>query len=161
DPTHFSSGTTIGVDGRLLHQNVLSGTRTETYVMLDLHGADVAPKTVMPVHLSLVIDRSGSMKGGRLESAIKAATLAISRLRDGQANTGVKDVAGFQRIGQAAGKLDVNITTIGVGDDYDSKSLFAIAHESNGQHHYAASDAVLTTIFDGEAKAFASIVATN
>jgi serine/threonine protein kinase len=232
DPTHFTSGTTINVDGRLLHENIVAGQRTETYVMLDLHGMDVAPKGEMPAHLSLVIDRSGSMKGGRLESAIKAATLAIQRLRDGdtisvvtfddsaqtlvaptkldaatrpavlatvsklglggntcmscglsmalaklgtstdvarrilllsdgQANTGIKDVAGFQRLAQDAGKVDVNITTIGVGDDYDSKSLFAIAHESNGQHYFASSDAVLTTVFDGEAKAFSSIVATN
>ncbi len=83
DPTQFTSGTTIGVEGRLLHKQIAAGAKTETYVMLELKGADVAPKLTMPVHMSLVIDHSGSMKGGRLQNAITAALGAIDRLRDG------------------------------------------------------------------------------
>ncbi len=232
DPTRFVENGAIVVEGHVMHQNVAAAARTETYLMLELHGADVAPKAAMPVHLSLVIDRSGSMKGGRLESAIASATQAIARLRDGdrisvvafdqsaqtivapttldvvsranviaavkkltlggdtcmscglvsalallgggadeakrvvllsdgRANLGVKDAAGFDLLGQNAAKSDVNITTIGVGDDYDSKSLVALAHESNGQHYYAQKDADLTAIFDAQAQAFASVVATH
>jgi len=230
DPTQFSTGTTVVMDGRLLHKKVIAGSHTETYVMLDLRGADIAPKVQMPVHLSLVIDRSGSMKGGRLDNAIAAANGAIERLRDGdqisviafaetaetivaptsldsssratitaavkkialggntciscglamaldklgtsadtarrilllsdgEANLGVKDIPGFEKIARDAQKTDVAITTIGVGQDYDPKSLVALSKESNGMHYYAANEAALPGIFDAQAKAMASVVA--
>ncbi len=230
DPTQFSAGETLAVEGRLLHKQVLAGAKTETYVMLDLRGADEAPKAVLPVHLSLAIDRSGSMKGGRLQNAIAAAVKAIEGLRDGdevsvvafdqaattlvprtvldassrastiaavqklglggntciscgiatsltalggpgdfarrilllsdgEANVGVRDVAGFEGLGRSAQKADVAITTIGVGQDFDSKSLAALSRESNGQHYYAATEAALPGIFDAQAKAMTSVVA--
>ncbi|MGZ5968216.1 MAG: protein kinase domain-containing protein, partial [Polyangiales bacterium] len=82
-PNRFTETGTVSVDGRVLHAKIAPGVRTETYVMLDVRGADRVPSTIAPVHLALVIDRSGSMKGGRLDNAISAAKTAIDRLRDG------------------------------------------------------------------------------
>jgi Ca-activated chloride channel homolog len=230
EPHHFAAGNTVNVEGRTLHSAIPAGGRTETYLMLELRGKDAAPKTIVPVHLALVIDRSGSMKGGRLQKAIAGATTAIERLRDGDkvtviafdqtaetvvktvaldpksrvealaavkklslggdtcmscgitsaiaavsttsdtrrvlvlsdgaANFGVKDVAGLEKIAQEAQKQDINITTIGVGDDYDPRALTAIARESNGQHYYAENEAALPGIFDQQATALANAVAT-
>ncbi|MGZ3455639.1 MAG: protein kinase domain-containing protein [Polyangiales bacterium] len=229
----FAVASTVGVEGRLLHARIAPGARLETYLMLDLRGADATPKKPAPVHLSLVIDRSGSMKGDRLKNAVAAAVTAIERLRDGdqvsviafddkadaivapttldpttrtaavaavkklalggntciscglsvalerfgttgegwarrivllsdgEANVGVKDVPGFERIAQGAQKSDVNISTIGVGDDYDPRGLTALSRESNGQHYYAANEAALPAIFDAEAKALGAVVADS
>ncbi|MBL8721552.1 MAG: protein kinase [Myxococcales bacterium] len=233
DVTQFSAGKAgVRVEGHLLHKQLAAGVRTETYVMLEMFGADAAPKAVMPVHLSLVIDRSGSMKGARLTNALAAAASAIDHLRDGdlvsvvtfddkaeltlapttldassrtaakaavakiglggntciscglataldklaatpdvarrvlllsdgEANYGVKDVPGFEKIGHDAQKLDTSITTIGVGLDYDAKSLLALSKPSNGLHYYAANEAALPPIFDEQAKAMASVVAVS
>ncbi|MBK7399785.1 MAG: protein kinase [Myxococcales bacterium] len=233
DVTQFSAGKAgVRVEGHLLHKQLAAGVRTETYVMLEVFGADSPPKAVMPVHLSLVIDRSGSMKGARLTNALAAAASAIDHLRDGdlvsvvtfddkaeltlaptpldassratakaavakialggntciscglataldklaatpdvarrvlllsdgEANYGVKDVPGFEKIGHDAQKLDTSITTIGVGLDYDAKSLLALSKPSNGLHYYAANEAALPPIFDEQAKAMASVVAVS
>jgi Ca-activated chloride channel homolog len=73
---------TVLVDGRLGHA-ALGPEGGETYVAVTLRGADVTPKLVAPVALSLVIDRSGSMRGSRIKNAIEGAAGAVSTLRDG------------------------------------------------------------------------------
>jgi len=80
---HFAQGSTVAVEGRLLHKNIPPGVRTRTHVMVDLRGGAIAAAKTPPIDLSLVIDRSGSMKGGRLDHAITAAITAMERLRDG------------------------------------------------------------------------------
>ncbi len=79
----FQAGTTLHVDGRVGHTSLAKGSRGETFVMLEVH-ADAGKATARaPVNLSLVIDRSGSMKGNRLRNAIQGAAAAIDRLNDG------------------------------------------------------------------------------
>ncbi len=80
----FSAGSTLMVEGRLAHERLPSGTTNDTFVMLEVRSAEgLRAKTTAPVNLSLVIDRSGSMKGNRLRNAISAATRAVERLNDG------------------------------------------------------------------------------
>ncbi len=79
----FAHGSTVTVEGRLLHKNVPPAVRTKTYLMVDLRGGAMDASKAPPIDLSLVIDRSGSMKGERLQHAITAAITAIERLRDG------------------------------------------------------------------------------
>jgi tRNA A-37 threonylcarbamoyl transferase component Bud32 len=82
-PSEFHAEGALSVHGRLAHRQVPPGERAETYVMLELRGRDQTPTTRAPVHLALVIDRSGSMGGARLRNAKAAALGAIDRLHDG------------------------------------------------------------------------------
>lgn len=86
DPTqlaHFSVGSTLMVEGRLGHPRIVRGPQGETFMMLDVRTGDGLKGKAAPVNLSLVIDRSGSMKGSRMRNAISAATAAVDRLNEG------------------------------------------------------------------------------
>jgi Ca-activated chloride channel family protein len=83
DRSHFQSGKTLMVEGRLGHAVLPANVDSETYLFVDVAGADAVAKTPAPLDLSIVIDRSGSMVGKRLVNALAAARTAISRLRDG------------------------------------------------------------------------------
>lgn len=80
----FTAGTTLAVEGRLGHSRLLSTDQSETLVFLDVKadGASTAT-TAANANLSIVVDRSGSMKGKRLQNALEAARGMIRRLRDG------------------------------------------------------------------------------
>jgi Ca-activated chloride channel family protein len=82
-PGRLAVAGTVLLDGRSARRAMRPGERSETYVLLSVSGKDEAPRTPAPVHLSLVIDRSGSMKGERIRNAIAAAASAVERLRDG------------------------------------------------------------------------------
>lgn len=80
----FTSGSTIMVEGRAGHPKLLRGKQGETFLMLEVTGAGSgSAKTAAPVNLAIVIDRSGSMKGTRMQNAISASTVAVDRLNDG------------------------------------------------------------------------------
>ncbi|MFO0616434.1 MAG: VWA domain-containing protein [Polyangiaceae bacterium] len=80
--SEFTSGTTVKVQGHVGHPKMLKNQRGETFLMLEVTGGDVEtpPPTVA---LALVIDKSGSMKDGRLENAQAAAIAAVQGLHDG------------------------------------------------------------------------------
>jgi len=80
----FLSGSTVTVDGRVGNAKMVKNARGETFLMLELKGSDAENgKVAAPVNLSLVIDRSGSMRGTRLANAMNAAIAAVDRLHDG------------------------------------------------------------------------------
>jgi Ca-activated chloride channel family protein len=80
----FTSGSTVVVEGRTGHTKILRSPKGETFLMLEIKGAGKgSAKAAAPVNLALVIDRSGSMKGSRIQNAINAATVAVDRLNDG------------------------------------------------------------------------------
>ncbi|MEO8706388.1 MAG: VWA domain-containing protein [Kofleriaceae bacterium] len=83
DHSHFQAGKTLMVEGRLGHAVLPSNTENETFLYVDVTGANVVAKNPAPLALSIVIDRSGSMAGKRLVNALAAARTAIERLRDG------------------------------------------------------------------------------
>ncbi len=233
DLAHFTAGSTLTVDGRLGHPRLARSGNGETFVMLEVRGADSAKARVAaPVNLSLVIDRSGSMKGTRIRNAINAATTAVGRLNegdtvnvvtfdtqvqivvppttiragtrdrilddirriglggdtciscgieqgmtllqqvpgnvnkmillsDGDANHGVRDVAGFRSIAQRAASRGMSVTTIGVDVDYNEKIMAAIAQDSNGRHYFVENDAALARVFESEAESLTSTVASG
>jgi Ca-activated chloride channel family protein len=82
-PARFTSGSTLLLEGRLGHGQMAEAAG-ETYLMLEVRG-EGAPgsSAAAPASLSLVIDRSGSMRGTRLQNAKNAAIAAVDRLRDG------------------------------------------------------------------------------
>lgn len=65
------------------HTALSSHQATETFFLLELHGSSRATKERSPAHLSLVIDRSGSMEGARWRGALEAAQGALNLLVDG------------------------------------------------------------------------------
>ncbi len=106
--SRFTDGKTLTVEGRLGHARIARTGAGETFVMLEIKAADsVGQRTAAPVNLSLVIDRSGSMKGTRIRNAISAAQAAVDRLGDGD----VVSVVTFDTQTQVV----VPVTTIGPG----------------------------------------------
>lgn len=84
DHSSFTAGKTLMVEGRLGHPVVPADTESETFLFVDI-SADAALRAAAPapLDLAIVIDRSGSMKGRRLDNAMAATRSAIGRLRDG------------------------------------------------------------------------------
>jgi len=228
----FSSGSTLVLEGRLGHPTLDATRDSETFLMLDVRAAaDELASTPAPVNLSIVIDRSRSMEGQRLENALAAARGMIRRLRDGdtvsvvtyntdtsvvvpatvldarsredvlfslrgvqaqghtciscgietglatmgqrpgvarmlllsdgEANAGIRDVPGFQRLAQQARERDVGISSIGVDVDYNERVMFAVAQSSNGRHYFVESPAGLPQIFDEELDSLVRTVANR
>jgi len=80
----FTAGKTLKLEGRLGHAVLPSYAATETYVFAHVTADPGAhAKADVPLALAIVIDRSGSMKGKRLQNAVSAARAAVGRLRDG------------------------------------------------------------------------------
>jgi Ca-activated chloride channel homolog len=85
DNAHFTAGQTLVVDGRLGHASIAKTGRGETFFFASVTGADSggAAAVAAPMNLSIVIDRSGSMKGDRIANAMTAAVGMVERMRDG------------------------------------------------------------------------------
>jgi Ca-activated chloride channel homolog len=228
----FTSGSTLMLEGRLGHPTLDATRDSETFLMLNVRAAaEELVSTPAPVNLSIVLDRSRSMEGQRLENAIAAARGMIRRLRDGdtvsvvtyntetevvvpatvldarsrddllfalrsieaqghtcvscgiemglatmgtrpgvsrmlllsdgEANAGIRDVAGFQRLAEQARSRDVAISSIGVDVDYNERVMFAVAQASNGRHYFVENEAGLPRIFDEELDSLVRTVATR
>lgn len=228
----FTSGSTLMLEGRLGHPTLDAARDNETFLMLNVvAAAEELANTSVPVNLSIVIDRSRSMEGRRLENALAAARGMIRRLRDGdtvsvvtyntettvvipatvldsrsredllfslrgveaqghtciscgiemglatmgtrpgvsrmlllsdgEANAGIRDVPGFQRLAEQARSRDVAISSIGVDVDYNERVMFAVAQSSNGRHYFVEDEAGLPRIFDEELDSLVRTVANR
>ncbi|WP_437539471.1 VWA domain-containing protein [Sorangium sp. So ce726] len=82
DPSRFTTGSRLMLEGRVGHAR-LPRSAQETFLMFEVRGDGAPARSQAQANLSLVIDRSGSMKGTRLTNAVQAATTAVSRLNDG------------------------------------------------------------------------------
>lgn len=61
---------------------ILENTQENNYLKISLTGFKQDETEKSPINLSLVIDRSGSMSGDRIEKAREAAIMAINMLKD-------------------------------------------------------------------------------
>lgn len=233
DRSRFHADGALVLEGRVGHTKLAGGAPGETYLLLEARSAEGArPKGAAPSNLSLVIDRSGSMKGSRLKNAVRAAIAAVDSLgdgdvvsvisfdtspsvvvpatviepgargrvrsaieaitlggdtciscgieesmrqiqattgkvsrmivlSDGDANHGARDVAGFQRIAEGARSQGVSVTTIGVDLTYNQKILAVLAQASGGRHYFVEDDAALSRVFQSEAEALRTTVASD
>ncbi|MBK9168885.1 MAG: VWA domain-containing protein [Bryobacterales bacterium] len=72
----------VRMDVEVAHPVLLSGGPQKTYVRVALTGAAADRGLRAPVNVAIVLDRSGSMSGRKIEEAKRAAVLALDRLRD-------------------------------------------------------------------------------
>lgn len=78
-PPNGASTGTLRVDARLSHPYVLPGTQ-DIFVTVDVTGTDLPGQSRRPVNLAVVIDRSGSMSGEKLQQARAAASHLVELL---------------------------------------------------------------------------------
>jgi Ca-activated chloride channel family protein len=240
DVSRFVDGKTLLLDGRLGQASIArtdSAPSTETFVLATVTGAE-APATIArtpPVHLAILVDRSGSMAGTKMRNAILAAVGAVERMRegdratviafdtmarvlvaptvldapsrprveaairamqpggdtciscaletattvldaspgaadevrrvllisDGEATTGVRDVAGLRALASRVGVHGSSVSTIGVDLAFDEKVMAAIAQEANGKHFFVPDASALQGVFQEELGALESTVASG
>lgn len=80
----FDDGGTVRLEGRLGHAKVAADQGQENFIMLRAHApAGTVAQTQAPLDVAIVIDRSGSMAGQRMQNARDAAKGMVSQLRDG------------------------------------------------------------------------------
>jgi Ca-activated chloride channel family protein len=79
----FQAGQTLTIDARLGHASLGPVSKGETYLFASVAGADEKVAAAPPVNLSIVVDKSGSMRGQRIANALAAARGAVERLREG------------------------------------------------------------------------------
>jgi Ca-activated chloride channel family protein len=67
-------------DIRFDHQLLAVEAEHDVHVMLELHAPDAPSATRPPLNIALVLDRSGSMQGDKLDYAKRSAAWLVSRL---------------------------------------------------------------------------------
>ncbi len=73
----------IKLNAALAKPTMLAGEKSMNYLKVKLTGFELPKASVRPpVNIAIVMDRSGSMKGEKIQQAKRAALAAIDRLRD-------------------------------------------------------------------------------
>ncbi len=72
----------VGLDVQMSQPIVLTGARQKAYLRIALTGLKQERSRRAPVNVAIVLDRSGSMQGRKIEEAKRAAIMAIGKLRD-------------------------------------------------------------------------------
>jgi Ca-activated chloride channel family protein len=211
---------------------VLRSRDAEVVFQINVLGADLKSPRRAPINLALVLDRSGSMAGAKLEKARQAACVAIDQLdgsdtfslvvydtsasvlippqpvedaralkrkvegidsggstalyagvklgadqlskffneknvnriillSDGIANVGPSSPDDLARLGATLKARSMNVTTVGLGDDYNENLMVALAEASAANYYYVKDTETLPKIFAEELGQIKNIVARN
>ncbi len=204
------------------------------HALVGLSAPEAKTSQELPLNLSLVIDRSGSMQGQKIIDARQAALSMVDRLRrgdrvsivsysdgvrvdvrptvinertrrqvqrairrisadgstflsggleagiretrrhlrgdqanrvllisDGQANRGVTDTAGLNRIARSATQDGIVTTTLGLGTDYNEDLMTAVANHGGGNYYFVERSQDLASILDQEIDQMMATVAAG
>jgi Ca-activated chloride channel family protein len=75
-----AGGAPLSLAAELATPTVQAGSRQRAFLKIGLLGSELAARSRAPVNLALVLDRSSSMAGDKIEEAKRAAILAVERL---------------------------------------------------------------------------------
>ena len=75
-------GASVALDVQMATPQMLTGARQKAYVRISLTGRKPRGDRRAVVNTAIVLDRSGSMSGAKIEEAKRAALMAIGQLRD-------------------------------------------------------------------------------
>jgi len=82
-------------------------------------------------------------------------------ISDGQANEGIYDRQGLSDLAADTAARGASITSVGVGLDFDERTMTAIAVAGRGQYYFVEDFGQLATLFDRELEGLGAIVATD
>jgi Ca-activated chloride channel family protein len=235
-----AAGATIAIPGSEVVLDIeagepimIAGKDQKAYVKISLTGFELPSASKRtPVNLALVLDRSSSMSGDKIEKAKQAAMMVLDRLgpddiisvisydstvdvlvpatkathkdaireriaalsprgttalfagvshgieevskfldakrvnrvillSDGQANVGPSSPNELGRLGEAAGKQGISVSSIGLGLGYNEDLMTQLALRSDGNHGFAETADQLATIFNYELGDVLSVVAQD
>lgn len=107
---------------------------------------------------------SGGLAAGKAELLGTPEVGAISRvvlISDGMANEGVIGRDELAALAAQTAEHGVSITTIGVGLDFDERTMTSIAVSGRGNYYFVEDAAQLAQIFDSELTKLGATMATN
>ncbi len=156
-----------------LHQNdrftvIAYGTDVDVLVP-STRANDSAKGTAMDIISAIYTDGGTNLSGG-LEAA-KAQLMRLSQdssrvqrivlISDGQANEGIIAPKQLARLAASSSSQGISITTVGIGLDFDERSMTSIAVAGGGNYYFAESASMLAEMFDTELRKLGATVATQ
>lgn len=106
----------------------------------------------------------GGLRAGIARMAMAPATHTVRRLfliSDGQANVGISDPTMLGNLAAASTEWGTQVTAIGVGYDYDLRTLNAVAVQSAGRLHHLGSPEQMGAILEAELSTMSRSVALS
>ena len=77
----LTAGEQVRIETQLAQPVILKGARQKSYLTINLEGLPFQEiESRVPVNVALVVDKSGSMRGAKLDQAKQAAIMALNRL---------------------------------------------------------------------------------
>ncbi len=82
-PSRFSQDGVVSIDARLGQSQILTDGGSTQILLRAIAGAGQSQKVRLPLQVVLVLDRSGSMQGARMQNAQQAAVFFLDNLETG------------------------------------------------------------------------------